>query len=98
MNLYQLGTQVELRSAFTASDGVTPIDPDEVTLLIRDPAGTVTTYDIGDLTHVSEGVFTFDVLVDQSGPWIYNFTGSGNIEVSSGDQYLDVAQSAVVAG
>lgn len=98
MNAYQLGTQVRVQSAFTAADGVTPIDPDVVTLDIRQPNDVVTTYTNGDLEHLGTGIWAYDLIVGMSGPWIYNFIGSGNLDVASGDQYFTVAQSATVAG
>lgn len=97
LTTYQLGDQVRVQGVFT-TPLLAPIDPDTVTLEVRRPDDTVTTYTGSQLTRVSEGVYTFDVLTDQSGPWVYNWIGSGNLDVATGDTYFTVAQSATVAG
>lgn len=94
---YEIGDKVRLTGTFTTVNG-DPVDPDTVVLEVRYPDGSVDAYTGGDLAHPSTGVFTYDVLIQESGPWVYNFTGSGNLNVSTGDRYFSVDQSAVVAG
>jgi hypothetical protein len=98
VNCYKLDTLIELSSAFTLNDGVTPVDPTVVTLRVLTPDGVETIYDQNALTRIGVGVWTFDLITTQSGPYIYNWQGSGNIDVTSGDTYFSVAQSATIAG
>lgn len=83
---YSRGTEIELKGEFfdAPTDGV-PVDPDEVTLEVRDPDGTTTTYtwvEGAEITRESEGVFTRTKLLDQSGNLYYRFTGTGVVNVS----------------
>lgn len=55
----------------------TPTNPTVVTLVVTDPAGTPTTYNIGDLTNPSTGVFTKDVPCTAAGLWTYVWVGTG---------------------
>jgi hypothetical protein len=78
--------------------GGATVDPITVTLYIGDPTGTVTTVAMGDLTHVSVGVWTYNINADISGDWTYKFQGTGNVEVTSPDIAFTVRASKVIAG
>lgn len=92
MNYYDLDTIVELTVAFTAQDGVTPVDPTNVTIYVWAPDGSQTEYNAP--TKVSTGVYAQDVLVGQVGPWIYKGQGTGTVDVTTIDTYFQVRQTA----
>lgn len=77
MNTYDIGDVARVRSAFTVEGAAT--DPTTVTLWIKDPAGTETsyTYALSQLTRVSAGVFYRDISCSAAGIWTYRFVGTG---------------------
>lgn len=79
-DVYDVGDEIELRSAFTDIDG-DPADPTTVALSILKPDGTVITVDEGMLAHDEDepGVYTYPVLIDQSGIWAFRFAGTGDV-------------------
>ena len=97
-NTYELGDLIQVQSAFVIFGTTTPVDPSGVTLIVEDPDGNKTTYTIGQLLHLSVGVFALQFVVSVSGPWIYKFVGSGSVQVSTPDGYFTVNQSAVLPG
>lgn len=97
MNTYPLMTAVELSVDFETLTPA-PIDPSTVTLEVRKPDGTIANYTTCDFSNPSTGQFAIVISADQSGAWIYNWQGSGNVEVSTGDVYFNVSMSATVAG
>jgi hypothetical protein len=79
INSYPKGSNVRLKAnPFADADG-TPADPTTVTLTVRDPAGVSTdyTYAAGDLTKSAAGIYYRDVMMAQSGTWLYRFVGTG---------------------
>jgi hypothetical protein len=98
MNTYQIDSEVTLSTLFTASDGVTPIDPTTVTLYIVAPDGTEMELTGSDLAHPSTGSFSYGVLVNQSGIWIYKWQGAGAVDVTTPDTYLAVQESVPLPG
>ena len=97
MNTYQLDTEIQIFNQFETETGI-PMDPTAVTLFVKTPDGVVTTYTGSQLTQGGVGLYTLDILVDQVGPWIYNWQGTGMVEITTGDVYFLVAQSAVLPG
>lgn len=99
MNTYPLDTTVELSTLFVGSDNVTPFDPTDVSVVVRSPNGGLATYTATDgVANPSVGRYTFDLITTMAGPYVYNWLGSGDVEVASGDTYFTVAQSATVIG
>jgi hypothetical protein len=96
VNSYPLDTFVLLQGFFTQEDKVTPLDPAVVTLFVRAPDGTVTSYAGGELTRVAAGNYSFQLTVTTPGPWVYTWQGTGDCEVTSFDTYFQVARSATV--
>lgn len=83
MTSYSRDTEVELKGTFHDADDALA-DPTEVTLEVRDPAGTKTTYTLGasEVTRESQGVYTRTQLLDQSGTWYYRFKGTGGVNTA----------------
>jgi len=74
---FALGAVADLQGAFT-NEG-TPVDPTEVTLIVKAPSGTKTikTYGAGELTRESTGVYSFPFVCTESGRHYYEFAGTG---------------------
>lgn len=95
---YEIGTSVLIEAGFTLADGVTPIAPVIVSLIVQDPAGALTTYTGRALTNPSEGVYSYVLDISTlAGPWIYKWRGDGPHEITSQDVYMTVAQTVFSA-
>jgi hypothetical protein len=66
-----------LTNTFSVSG--TPTDPNTVSLVITDPAGTATTYTYAasQITKVSTGVYSKDIPCTADGIWTYTWIGTG---------------------
>lgn len=82
-NAYAVGQQVRLTVTFTVSAAAT--DPTTVTLKVKDPAGTITTYTYAGstITKSGTGVYYKDLALSSSGTWYYGFTGTGTCAAAS---------------
>ena len=81
-NQYDLGDEVIVTGTFVdQDDDDAPVDPDTVTLYVKDPAGTVTTHEYGgsgsDITRESEGIYTMPIDANQPGWWYYRWVATG---------------------
>lgn len=76
-NAYDVGDAIRLSVAFTNSASAA-VDPSAVSLKVRNPAGTVTTYTyaLGELTKASTGNYYRDIDLDAAGEWAYRFAGT----------------------
>lgn len=86
-NTYDVGDLVRVSAAFTDEDG-NPTDPDDVTLTILQPDGTVIEKVTADLDNDVTGTWTYDVDTtgaDNSnwGNWYYRFVGTGAVQQTS---------------
>ncbi len=77
MNSYWSGTAINLTAPFTVADVAT--DPTTVTLKVKSPAGTVTTYTYaaGEITKDSTGNYSKTITPTVSGAWYYWWAGTG---------------------
>ena len=76
---YPAGSSVRLKGSFyNASDALT--DPTTVSLTVKDPAGTSTTYTyaLAQLTKSATGIYYRDVTMATAGKWLYRFAGTGS--------------------
>jgi len=91
-NTYDTGDVVRFSAEFT-SDGVLT-DPTEVTLKIKQPNGTISTYTYGaaEITRVSTGNYYKDVEMTQTGQLWYRFSGTGAL-ISAEESYLIIRPS-----
>jgi hypothetical protein len=83
MAAYYRDTEVEAKGTFRDADG-NLVDPTEVTLYVKNPAGALSTYTYGaaEVTRESLGVFTKAVTLDASGVWYYRYKGTGSVVVA----------------
>lgn len=88
MTTYDIGDQVRVTATLTDLAG-TATDPTAVTLTVRKPDGTSTsyTYGAGTVTKSATGVYYKDVDVDQAGEWNYRWTGTGALVVAEEGQF-----------
>lgn len=92
--MYDIGDKVTLTAEFRNQAGALT-DPTEAACRIKRPDGTVTVLAIGDLTRLSLGKWTHDVVIDQAGVWHYRFESTGNIQTAGEDRFR-VRESAIV--
>lgn len=79
---YDLGAAVTVQATFRKriAGVLTLTSPTTTTLKYKDPSGTVTTITNANLTTVSTGVKSYDIVTDEAGDWWYEFTGAGNMD------------------
>lgn len=78
-NSYVCGSLVRLSVAFSDAEGKAT-DPTEITLQVKGPDGTVTTYTHGVDAEVEKdeaGQYHLDLEITASGPWHYRWAGTG---------------------
>ena len=87
VNTYDKGDLVRVKATFTVSSVVT--DPTTVTLKVKDPDGTITTYTYagGTVTKTSTGLYYKDVSVSNDGVWYYRFEGTGACQSAAEAQF-----------
>lgn len=87
------GTLVRISATFTVSGAAT--DPTTVTLKVRSPAGTVSTYTYGagQVTKDSVGNYHKDVDASTSGRWLYRWEGTGTAQAAD-ESAFDIEASA----
>lgn len=97
MNAYDIDTAVTVTCTFRDVNGA-PIDPLVVNLFIAGPGQATQTIPQSGLTHPSTGVFSYLVSANASGVWVYQFQGSGNIQVTSAEARFKVRSSSLIPG
>lgn len=81
---YDIGDRVHLTASFTDNAGAAA-DPTAVSLKIKNPAGTVTTYTYagGAITKDSTGEYHMDYTIPSDaasvGGWLARFEGTGSV-------------------
>lgn len=93
-NMYNLGDKVRCQGTFTDSDGDEQ-DPISVFVSVKEPGGTITTYEYGEDGEViksATGVYYVDLDADTTGRWWYRFYATGSGQASS-EEAFDVASS-----
>ncbi len=88
MNHYQIGNGVTLTDTITIAATGVAADPTELVLLILDPHGTKTTKNIGDLTRIGDGVYSYEVIVDEPGLWYYRFVAKAPFKAAAEKSFI----------
>lgn len=94
MNTYDIGNVSRLTGSFYNLSNALA-DPTTITLRVKDPNGAVTVYTGGDITHVSTGVYQYDLDLTLAGYYYYRFEGTGAL-VAAGDNQLFVTNSTTL--
>lgn len=78
---YQIGDQPTVTGYFTAIDTGLPANPSAITIQVRKPDGTVTSYTQADATNPAVGTwrFSFPAPLDQDGLWRVRFAGTAGV-------------------
>lgn len=79
IGIYDIGDVVRIGCTFTVSGATT--DPTTVTLSVKAPSGTVTsyTYAAGTVIKSGTGAYHKDLTVTETGTWYYSFVGTGAV-------------------
>lgn len=75
---FYVGMVATLKAEFVSSGGVLA-DPSAITLTITAPDGSTQVVNIGALTHVSTGVYTYNTTLTQAGTWTHEWDGTGAV-------------------
>lgn len=78
-NAYDVGDSIRLSVAFTNSAGAA-VDPGAVSLKVKAPGGTVTTYTYAGatVTKDSTGNYHVDLDLPTAGEWLYRWAGTSS--------------------
>lgn len=81
METYQVGDRPTVTAYFTTIDTGDPANPTAITVRVRKPDGTVTTYDQTNCTNPETGTwkFAFPFSIDQTGKWSVKFQGTATV-------------------
>lgn len=75
------------------------IDPTTLVFIATSPSGTATTYTYGtdtELVKISTGVYNVDLLLNESGRWVFNWTATGNVSLAEhGELWVKYSGRAV---
>lgn len=88
MDNLNVGDVVRLRAVFTVLNVNT--DPTTITLQVQTPSGTTTsyTYAAAQVTKEGTGIYYYNLSVSEAGWWVYQWTGTGTVEVVQGNRIL----------
>lgn len=80
---YELNDTADLRCTFKVSGAVT--DPTTISLTVRAPSGTSTTYTYAaaTVTRTSEGVYHRNTTLDERGVWFWRWAGTGTCQAAA---------------
>lgn len=99
MNRYVVGKVVRMSVAITRTDTGAAADPTTPTFKIKEPDGTVTTYEYptnAQLVKDSTGNYHVDWTTDQIGKHYYRFSGSGTTAPGAEESVFEVTASNVI--
>lgn len=96
INVYDVGDVVRVTCTFAVSSVAT--DPTTVTLSVKAPSGTVTSYTYagGTVSKSGTGVYYKDLTINASGTWTYRWVGTGTAATAEENQFLVRNQKVVV--
>ncbi len=79
------GDTIRLKAVFSVLDVNT--DPSTVSLTVQSPAGVETTYTYSaSITKEATGIYYKDVSLNESGYWVYEWTGTGTVASVQGNK------------
>ncbi len=86
---YDVDEVVRLQTTIRNSAGALA-DPTTVSLEVRPPGSTVTTYTYagGQITKASTGVYFYDLTLNESGRWYYRWLSTGTPAVVEEDELI----------
>jgi len=83
INTYDKSDSVRVQATFSVDSVNT--DPSTITLKVKNPAGTTSTYTYagGTITRSAAGIYYKDITIDDDGMWYYRFEGTGAVVAAS---------------
>lgn len=92
-----IGTGVTTTQEFRDESGDLA-DPTTVTMTVREPDGTTTTYVYltdPEVERDAEGVFSFSIVPDAAGLWGFRWLGTGTVPLAS-EEFVTITPSRVL--
>jgi len=88
MDNLNVGDVVRLRAVFSVLNVNT--DPSTITLQVQSPSGVTTSYTYAgaQVTKEGTGIYYYNLSVNEAGWWVYQWTGTGTVEVVQGNKIL----------
>jgi hypothetical protein len=92
MNEYDINDSVTVKATFSVDEVDT--DPSTIALAVTDPSGNVDnyTYAGGTVTKEATGIYKKAITVDESGEWVYTWTGAGSV-IAAGSRRFSVRRA-----
>lgn len=89
LQTYDVGDTVQIDASYTDTGG-SPIAPTSVKFVVRDPAGSESTYTSGSTSVVnpSSGSYYTRFVIDQSGTWRWRSYSTGNVVTASESAFV----------
>lgn len=85
---YNIGDLLRLKATFTSLAG-TNVDPSNITLKVKTPAGSVSTYTYpSNITKESTGVYYYDYSVASSGTFYFNWSATGGHQAADESTFV----------
>lgn len=91
--MYVVGQEVTF--PFTFKVGGVPVDPESLTFRVKDPDGTVYTFEYDnspEISRVSEGVFEGKFTLNKPGTWYDRWEANGNVSVAESSKFVYPSQ------
>lgn len=100
MAKYEIDTSIQLEGVFINALSNVYVDPTEVFLYLKDPAGALTIYNSisGIVVRTEAGHYTFTFVPNESGTFTYKWQGTGIAPASSPDTTFVVNPSILIPG
>ena len=94
---YEIGQRVRISTASPFSVAGVATDPTTITLQVRKPDGTITsyTYALSEITRDSAGTYHKDIDIDAEGNWYYRWIGTGTV-VAADENWFTVNPSKFI--
>ena len=93
MKHYDIGDRVRITGTLTSPETGQPVDPTNLQITIRDPAGNTTTLQYGtdpEVVRDDTGIYHVDIDVTTRGQWHYRFAATGvNTAAAEGTFYAN---------
>ncbi len=71
----------------TITTNSTNVNPDTISLALKDPSGNLTTYTSSQVTNSATGVYHYDFTVDEEGMFYYKWVTTGTGAGASAGQF-----------
>ncbi len=100
MARYEIDTPIQIEGVFLDALNNVYVDPTEVQIFVKDPAGVIVDYTTidGSVIRKGAGHYTFTFEPNQAGTWTYKWQGTGLAPATSPDTTFTVNASVLISG